>query len=135
MNIHYLRGSFLSLLMSIASNIIIASIAFFIIQNLSSRTEPLSSDEEIMISLTINSSLWMGSMISWFFQCKLWMGEIFLHVNRIYDWILNNPSEKSFTEPQPKENWLTSVSRHVELIFLVSLIIPVCFATQKLHKL
>ena len=45
-------------------------------------------------------------MISWFFQCKLWMGEIFLHVNRIYEWILNNPSEKSFTEPQPETNWL-----------------------------
>ena len=44
MNIHYLRGSFLSLLMSVASNIIIASIAFFIIRSMSARTEPLSSD-------------------------------------------------------------------------------------------
>ena len=44
------------------------------------------------------------------------MGEIFLHVNRIYDWILNNPSEKSFTEPQPKENWLAEGSVSVQNI-------------------
>ena len=49
----------------------------------------------------------MGNYISWFFDCKLWMGEICVHLNKIYDWILNSPSEKPFTHPKPKDNWLS----------------------------
>ena len=45
MNIHYLRGSFLTILMSLTSNLILASIAYFIIANVSQKTEPLSAEE------------------------------------------------------------------------------------------
>ena len=45
-------------------------------------------------------------MISSFLSCKLSIDQLFLNINKIYDWILNNPSEKSFTDPKPKDNWL-----------------------------
>ena len=46
-------------------------------------------------------------MISTFLWCKLWISELFLDINKIYDWILNSPSEKSFVDPKPKDNWLS----------------------------
>ena len=48
-------------------------------------------------------SLWS---ISSYLSYKVSMEQLFLKVNKIYGWIPNDSSEKSFTYPKPKDNWL-----------------------------
>lgn len=88
--------------MNFTSNIILGTISFIIIQNL--QTDPEQS--KLWISLTLNQSIHIGGIISCFFHCRIWLTEICSALNKIYQWVLENPSEKSFTEPKPTENWL-----------------------------
>ena len=82
----------MTILMTMTSNIIVASICFFIVKNVQMRTEPMTSNESVWIGLTINSSMKIGKLISRIFRNRIALTDLCSSLNKIYQWILENPS-------------------------------------------